>query len=470
LKLASRALGLLPTGTLLVAAGLAVLGAGSYAQLAVAGHSLSTAGMAAMSVLWAIIFWIGVGLFFPVEQELIRLVAARTARGEGIVPVARRASVLAGAILAATLAPLAVAARPLADSLFSGDIGMVGALAAAFLGLAVTSVSRGVLAGQGKFMAYGSSLAIDGGLRIALACALSIAGVRSAMAFGLTMAVPPLLSAACTLGPLLRDLYPGPAIAWTVMCRGLGLLIGTMLLAQFVVNVAVINVRLLSPGDPAVVGALLAAMILARVPLFVFTSLQVSLLPGLAGAVAAADKARFRQLAARGCGIVTVLGIAGGVPAAILGPWLIRVLFAARPTLGHADFAWLAAGTLFYMLAMVLGQSAMALSRHRDQLLGWMTGVLVLVAITLGPGEVKRRVEVGYALSSLTVAVVLALVVFLRTSRPGTHRSRRRHPAAAVSGGLIKPAPGLVRRHRIELIKRIPFARMAPRQPPVRTK
>ena len=445
MKLASRAAGLLPTGTLLVAAGLAVLGVGTYAQLAVAGHSLSTAGMAAMSVLWSIVFWIGVGLFFPVEQELIRLVAARTARGEGIVPVARRAALLAGAILAATLAPLAVAARPLADSLFSGDIGMVGALAAALLGLAVTSVCRGVLAGQGKFTAYGGSLAIDGGLRIALVSALGIAGTRSPTAFGLTMAVPPLLSAACMLGPLLRDLHPGPAIAWTVMCRGLGLLIGTMLLAQFVVNVAVINVRLLSPGDPAVVGALLAAMILARVPLFVFTSLQVSLLPGLAGAVAAADKARFRQLAARGCGIVTVLGIAGGVPAAILGPRLIRVLFAVRPTLGHADFAWLASGTLFYMLAMVLGQSAMALSRHRDQLLGWMTGVLVLVAITLGPGEVTRRVEVGYALSSLTVAVVLALVVFFRTSRPGAHRGRRSHTAAAVSGGLIKSAPGLIR-------------------------
>jgi O-antigen/teichoic acid export membrane protein len=439
MKLAARAGGLLPPGTLLVGGGLAVLGGGSYAQLAVAGHSLSTTGMAAMSVLWSIVFWVGLGLFFPVEQELIRLVAARKATG--IIPVARRAALLAGAILVATLVPLAVAGRPLADRLFGGDIAMVAALAAALLGLAVTAVSRGVLAGMGRFTAYGSQLAIDGGLRIALGCALGVAGTHSPTAFGLTMAVPPLLSTACLLGPLLRGLDPGPAIAWRVMCRGLGLLIGTMLLAQFVVNVAVINVRLLSPGDPAVVGALLAAMILARVPLFVFTSLQVSLLPGLAGAVAAADQARFRQLTARGCGIVTVLGIAGGVPAAILGPRLIRVLFAARPTLGHADFAWLAAGTLFYMLAMVLGQGAMALSRHRDQLLGWMTGVLVLVAITLGPGEVKRRVEVGYALSSLTVAIVLALVVFLRTSRRGVHRAPR-SPAAVVSGPAGRMSPG----------------------------
>ena len=111
MKLAARAGGLLPPGTVLVAAGLAVLGGGSYAQLAVAGHSLSTSGMAAMSVLWSIVFWAGLGLFFPVEQELIRLVAARKAVGEGVIPVARRAALLAGAILVATLVPLAVAGR-----------------------------------------------------------------------------------------------------------------------------------------------------------------------------------------------------------------------------------------------------------------------------------------------------------------------------------------------------------------------
>jgi O-antigen/teichoic acid export membrane protein len=218
------------------------------------------------------------------------------------------------------------------------------------------------------------------------------------------------------------------------MCRGLGLLIGTMLLAQLVVNVAVINVRLLSPGDPAVVGALLAAMVLARVPLFVFTSLQASLLPGLAGAIAAGDQARFRQLVARGCAVVTGLGIGAGVPAAILGPWLTRLLFAARPALGHADFAVLAAGTLCYMLAMVLGQGAMAMSRHRDQLLAWLAGTVVLVAVTLGPGDVRLRVEVAYALSSLTVAAALALVLSLRTRRPGQGRPPPRHarrPAVA---------------------------------------
>lgn len=428
MKLATRALGLLPSGTLLVGAGLAVLGGGSYAQLAVAGHSLNTGGMAAMSVLWTLVFWAGLGVFFPVEQELIRLVAARRATGEGIAPVVRRAAMLAGAIWAAMLAPLLIAARPLADSLFGGDTAMVIALAAAWLALAVVSVSRGVLAGMGRFAAYGSQLAVDGALRIVLACGLGVAGSHSPTAFGLTMTAAPLLAVACTLGPLLRDLHPGPAVTWTVMCRGLGLLIPTMLLAQLVVNVAVINVRLLSPGDPAVVGALLAAMILARVPLFVFTSLQASLLPGLAAAIATGDQARFRQLVGRGCAVVAALGIGAGVPAALLGPWLTRLLFAARPVLGRADFAVLAAGTLCYMLAMVLGQAAMAVSRHRDQLLAWLAGTAVLAAVTLGPGDVRLRVEVAYALSSLTVAAALALVLSVRSRALRPTRAERPGP------------------------------------------
>jgi O-antigen/teichoic acid export membrane protein len=435
MRLASRALSLLPSGTLLVGAGLVVLGGGSYAQLAFADHTTAAAGKAAMSVLWSIVFMLGIGLFFPVEQELIRLVAARRELGQGIIPVVRRATVLAGVIFAATLVPLAVAARPLADRLFGGDIAMVAALAAAFGATAVISVSRGVLAGMGRFKTYGCSLAIDGGLRIAGAGALGAAGVRSPTAFGLILTLAPLLSAACTLGPLLRDLHPGPAVTWAVMCRGLGFLIGTMLLAQLVVNVAVINIRLLSPGDNAVVVALLAAMVLARVPLFVFTSLQASLLPGLAGAVAAGDQARFRQLMARGCATVTLLGLAGGLPAVVLGPWLIRVLFAARPVLGYADFAWLAVGTLFYMLAMVLGQGAMALSRHRDQLLAWVAGAVVLAVITLAPGQVTLRVVAAYTLSSLTVAVALALAAFLRAPRPGGA-----YPAA---GGGTVPAASL---------------------------
>jgi O-antigen/teichoic acid export membrane protein len=420
----------LPPGTLTVGAGLLVLGAGYYAHLAVAGHSLPASGMANLSVLWSIVFLLGLGVFLPVEQELIRLAAARIAVGEGIGPVVRRACMLSGLILAVILVPLAVAARPLADRLFGGDTAMVTVLGCACVALAVTAVSRGTLAGLGTFGGYGAQLAVDGGLRAAMACALGLAGSHSAVAFGLVLTVAPLLSGALTLGPLLADLRPGPAAPWRATSAKLAMLIATMLLAQVIINVAVISTRLLSPGDPAAVGALLAALVLARVPLFVFTSLQTALLPGLAGAIAAGDRARFRLLLGRACAVVAILGAVAGLPVVIFGPWLIRVLFGARPLLGHASFAWLAAGTLCYMLALVLGQGAMALSRHRDQLLAWVCGVTVLAVITALPGAVTMRVVAAYALGSATVAAALAIVLLrLTVTRKTVSAAARTDPA-----------------------------------------
>ncbi|MGE5133999.1 MAG: polysaccharide biosynthesis protein [Gemmatimonadota bacterium] len=399
----------LPRGTLPVGAGLLVLGAGAYAHLAVAGHTLPVAAMAGMSVLWSVVYLLGLGVFLPVEQEITRQVAARTAEGEGAGGVIRRAAALTAGLLAIIVVALTLAARLLARSLFAGDLAMVGVLGAAVLGLAVTSVSRGALAGRGRFGAYGSQLAVDGALRVALAVTLGLLGVRSAAGFGLILTVAPLLAVAATAPGLRGALRPGPAAGWRAMGGRLGMLVVTMLLAQMVINAAVLSVRLLSPGDPAAVSALLAAAVLARLPLFVFTSVQTSLLPGLAGAAAAGDQARFRQLLARGCAIVTVLGLGAGVPTALLGPWLTRILFAARPVLGHGDFAWLAAGTLCYLLALVLGQAALALSRHHAQLLSWLIGVAVLAAVTLAPGAVIHRVVLGYAAGSFTVALALAV-------------------------------------------------------------
>ena len=421
---ARRALTLLPPGTLSVGAGLMVLGAGMYVHLAVAGHSLPAGGMAAVSVLWSLVFLLGLGVFLPIEHELIRLVAARTAVGQGVIPVVRRFCLLSAVILAVMFVPLAVAAGPLARRLFGGDTIMVAELATACLAMAVTTVSRGTLAGQGKFGAYGGQLAIDGGARAVLACALGLAGTHSAAAYGLVLTVAPLVSAAFTLGPALSGLLPGPPLPWQATSGRLAMLIATMLLAQVIINVAVISVRLLSPGDPAVVGALLAALVLARVPLFVFTSLQTALLPGLAGAIAAGDPARFRLLLGRGCAIVVVLGVACGLPIVILGPWLIQVLFGVRPVLSNASFAWLAFGTLCYMLAMVLGQGAMALSRHRDQLLAWVAGVAVLGVITMAPGEVTMRVVAAYAAGCGTVAAVLAFVLARGAPKPAGSAAR----------------------------------------------
>lgn len=406
----------LPPGTVAVAGGTVVLGAASYVHLGVAGHSLSTEAMANVSVLWTIVMAIGLGIFFPIEQELTRIVASRAVEGHGAAPVLRRAALLTGAILGATLLVLAAAAGPIADLLFHGDRSLVAALGGAFTGMAVCYLTRGVLAGLGRFGAYGTQLAVDGGLRIVLAFGCALVLPHSALAFSLVLGLAPVIAALVTLPALLRVVEPGEEIAWRELTAGLGLLICSTLLSQVVVNAAVMSTKLLAPTDSVLIAALLNALVLARVPLFVFGSLQASLLSGLSAAFQAGDRAAFSAMLRRIGAVVGVLGLIGGIPATVLGPWLIGVLFGAKPVLGCFDFFLLSAGTVAYMFAMVFGQALMVFKRHNLQLFCWAFGTAVLIGVTFAPGDVALRVILAYALGSL--ATVLAMLAALRLKFP----------------------------------------------------
>ncbi|MFD7629591.1 lipopolysaccharide biosynthesis protein [Streptomyces sp. NPDC059851] len=440
-SLLSRLTAALPPGTVAVAGGTVVLGAASYVHLGVAGHSLSTEEMANVSVLWTIVMSVGIGVFFPVEQELTRIVAARAVLGGGAAPVLRRATVMTSAMLGATLLVLALGAGPIADLLFRGDRSLVVALAGAFTGMAVCYLTRGVLAGLGRFGAYGLQLALDGGLRIALAFGCALAGLDSALAFSLVLAVAPVVAVLATLPALLRAVGPGEPIAWRELTGGLGLLICSTLLSQVVVNAAVMSTKLLAPTDSALIAALLSALVLARVPLFVFGSLQASLLGGLTAAYTAGDRAAFSAMLRRIGVVVGLLGLLGGVPATALGPWLIEVLFGAEPVLGSFDFFLLSVGTVAYMFAMVLGQALMVFKRHNLQLLCWAVGTAVLAGVTFAPGDVALRVILAYALGSL--ATVLGMLTVLRLRFPGADPGVAEGPGDQGAEGA--PVAGAVR-------------------------
>ncbi|WP_063772045.1 polysaccharide biosynthesis protein [Kitasatospora mediocidica] len=419
----------LPPGTQVVAGGTVVLGAASYLHIAAAGHSLSKQDMAGVSLLWTLVMSVGIGLFFPIEQELTRIVAARAVRGEGAAPVLRRAALLTAGILVVVLGLIGAFAHLIADRLFSGDMQLVVALGGAFVGMALCYVTRGILAGLGRFTAYGVQLAIDGGLRIVLAVGCALAGVHSALAFSLILSVAPLVALACTLPTTLKAALPGAPIAWSELVRGLGLLICSTLLAQVVVNAAVVSTKLLAPTQVALVAALLSALVLARVPLFVFGSLQASLLSGLSSSAAAGDHPGFVRMLRKTGVVVLVLGLSGGVPAALLGPWLIQVLFKSANVLSHLDFLWLAAGTTCYMLAMVLGQALMVLHRHRSQLLAWVLAVAVLVGVTLLPGDIATRVSAAFAAGSLVAAAAMVIMLLRSPAVRGAQQPSQEAPS-----------------------------------------
>ncbi|MEH0544341.1 hypothetical protein QA802_14990 [Streptomyces sp. B21-105] len=404
----------LPQGTAFVGAGTAVLGAASYVHLAAAGHSLAVDDMASFSVLWTVVFSIGLGLFFPVEQEITRIVAGRVVRGDGALPVLRRGAVLSFGLLAVVLVPLALFAQRLADLFFHGDTSLVLALGMAFMSLAVAYVTRGVLAGLGRFQAYGMQLGLDGLLRIVLSGGLAVAGVDSAFAFASVLTVAPLLAVVATIGPVFQGAQRGSSAHWRDLIEHLGLLVGSTLLAQLLVNIAVISTKLISTDDDALVAALLSALVLARVPLFVFGAFQVSLLAGLSSAAAEGDTQGYRRLLLRAASVTGGLGVAGGLGAVAIGPALLPTVFGAPDVLEAADFAWLSLGTTLYMLAMVLGQALLTSGGARMQLMSWIVGTVVLVAVTLSSLPLRTRVEVAYAAGSFAVVACMTLTVRAR--------------------------------------------------------
>ncbi|MCO1594094.1 polysaccharide biosynthesis protein [Micromonospora sp. RHAY321] len=432
-----RLLRLIPPGTIAVGAGLGLLGLASYVHLAVAGHSLTEADYNSLSVLWSIVFTLGIGVFMPVEQEVARVVAARHSQGLPPGPVLARGVAIAAALLGVLVLAVTAGRQLIADRLFAGDGTMVVVLVGALAAMAVAYSTRGVLSGLQLFPWYGTQLGIDGGLRIILVALLGLAGVTSPVWYGLVLVAAPLVSVLLTLPPVLRTIGGGTPVAWGTLLRGLGLLIVSSLLSQVVVNVGVINVKLLAPDDVAAAGALLSALVLVRIPLFVFGSMQASLLPGLATTATTGDQAGFHSLLRRALGIVTALGLTGALGAVLVGPWLVRTLFDAPGVLGHSDFAWLAVATLAYLWAMVLGQALLALDRHRAQAIAWVAGVAALIVVTLLPAPVILRVELAYTIGSVVVAATMAVLLRGSTRRaPTPTRPLDDAVAPAVSGGI----------------------------------
>jgi O-antigen/teichoic acid export membrane protein len=418
MTLTRRVTAALPQGTALVGGGTAVLGLASYVHLSATNHALhgDADATAAFSVLWTVVFSIGLGLFFPVEQEITRVVAARKVAGDGARPALLRGAMLSGSLLCATLVPLALFARPLARLLFDGDTSLVFALAGAFAALAFAHVTRGILAGLGLFRVYGTQLGLDGILRMVFSVALAVAGVRSVLAFALILTVAPVIAVACTIRPVFSEAHTGTPVLWRDMSGNLGLLVGSTLLAQVLVNIAVISTKVISTDDSELVTALLAALVLARVPLFVFGAFQVSLLRGLSAADAAGDRHGYRRLLLKAVAVTGALGAAGGLGAVVLGPPMLPALFGAPDLLTAVDFGWLAFGTTAYMIAMVLGQALLTSGAARGQLICWVIGTAALLGVTASPMGLRSRVEIAYAVGSVVVAACMGVALRSRVT------------------------------------------------------
>ncbi|MEO7572889.1 MAG: hypothetical protein ABIX10_10680, partial [Acidimicrobiales bacterium] len=189
-----------PPGSLAVGAAVVIAGASAYGFLVVSARALGAAEYAPLSVLWALAILGGPGFFLPLEQEVASAMAARRARGEGGAPVFRKAATLGLLVLGGVVCVGLVGSPVITRQLFSGQWLLLVAWLASLVGAFFAHLTRGTLAGQGRFGAYARFTGSESAIRCLLAIGLAILGVSTAGPFGMAVALGPLLA----LGVALR--------------------------------------------------------------------------------------------------------------------------------------------------------------------------------------------------------------------------------------------------------------------------
>jgi O-antigen/teichoic acid export membrane protein len=402
----------MPEGTFVVGAGLIVAGITTYGFQILSFRALAKADYTALNALWVFVFVLAPGFFLPLEQEVARAVSDRRVRGLGGGPVTRRAAYL-GASLATALVVVTIAAAfgtPIVNKIFNGSSGLVVCLALGLVTYCVQHVTRGTLSGNGRFGPYGVILAAEGVIRLLPCAVLAIAGVADPLAYGLCLAVPPVIATAVSVAGQHGLLAPGPEARWSELSSNLGYLLGGSLCAQALSYAPFLGAQLLSTSsEKKAVADFIVGLFLSRVPILLFQAVQAALLPKLAALAGAGRHDEFRNGLRKLVTVVVVIGALGVVAGGTVGPIAGKILFGSKFNLGNGDVALLAAGSALFILALTLAQGLIALMGHARALVGWVVGLVAFVVVAgIAGSDLFLRVEVGFIAGALVSAATMA--------------------------------------------------------------
>ncbi|PRZ44373.1 O-antigen/teichoic acid export membrane protein [Antricoccus suffuscus] len=395
----------LPKGTVAVGAGLGVMGLTSYGFLLIAARALHPVGYAEITVVWTVLFTIGPGLFLPLEQECARRISSAH-DGSIARPALRRIITLGGLLLAAVVV-LSAAAWPLIGTrIFNGDLPLFITTLAATACLWPVHTSRGMLAGSGHFGRYGVGLCVDGVLRVVGAAALALGGSSTAWHYAAVFVVSQLVATGVSvIGAHFR--YVDGASngrahedSWASIRKVIGWMLVAVLMSQLLANGGTFAAKAIaSPTDPTA-GVFLSALVIARIPLFLFAALQASLLPNIAALIARRELIAVRSLVRRVCVALTALGALATVLLIAFGPELLVFVFGPRFDISRWTLGLLSLGCLVFMVASALAQVLIAAQRAKDAGIIWVISVVLFLAFLALPIELTTRVSLCLLLSS----------------------------------------------------------------------
>lgn len=423
-----------------VGVALVVSGLLTYAYLALPARfaQLSPADYAPFAVTWFGVLTIGSGLFVPLEQEITRRVAREDSQPTHALHTASAGTSGAGACAASSIAlawllaagltvVAALAWVPARDGLLDGSDALAANLVAVVPAFALFEVARGVLAGRGRFRAYGAVMVGDAATRLTVGLVALVAGATVAWpyAVGLTagMAVAGVVGSQLA-GPVVTDPIRAlgsdrrGGLGVVAAARGFAPFSLSQLLAQVALNSPVLLAAVVGTGATAATGRLGSAMVLVRTPLYFLPALTAPLLPRVAAGL---DTSR---LVWRTVLVLTVGGVAGALAAVVVGPWVVELAFGADFVLPGWVLGVLVVGSVGFAIASVATVVLLGTDRTGTLVVSW--GVAVGIAVTAAvvatstgtaadADELVRVLTVGYAASTVVAAVVQLAAVHVTT-------------------------------------------------------
>jgi O-antigen/teichoic acid export membrane protein len=412
-----------PEGTLSVGVGLVIAGLATYGFQILAFRNLNKLDYGALNTLWVVVFVLAPGIFLPLEQEIGRAISARRVHNVGWTPIVTRAGLLGG-IFASIIAVAVVFVAFTTDfvhSLFASHWGLVICLLIALFTFGFEYLARGVFAGTGHFSAYGLSMAAEALLRLIPCIPLALVDAKNPVWFGFCLAIPPLLATLIAMYGRHGLMKPGPAAPYSEISSNLGYLLGGSLFAQVLGYAPFLGAQALAKGpvQRAQVADFIVGLFLSRIPIVLFQAVQAALLPGLTTMVSAGKDDEFKTGVRKLVYIVVAIGALGVVGGFVAGPFVGKLLFGSKFTLGRGDVALLAAGSALFILALTMSQALIALNGHALTMWAWLAGIVAFVATTAASShELFLRVEIG-SIAGAACSCIVMVVLFRKRFREG---------------------------------------------------
>ncbi|HET7173134.1 MAG TPA: hypothetical protein VFI30_02510 [Nocardioidaceae bacterium] len=412
-----------------LAAGSAMSGLLAYVFFALVTRTLGPVLAAPVSVLWTYWSFAAAAVTFPVQHWIARSVAAH--RGEGAVRRALPAVIAASVVLSAVTFGVAWAIR---GPLFNRTtIWFPAILSLVTLGSGLVGVVRGGLTARLRFYSLGAELTAENALRCATAFALVAAGVRSPVAFGLCLAVGPLV--ALSWPSTLRYAAGPRGTAGDSPLTFLGGAAGGQLIGQSVLTGGPV-VLALAGGGPADVTALFTALALFRSPYTLMLGLVSQLTGRLTRLVVEGRQEVLQRLRlALLAGTVLTVGAATAIGGTV-GPRLLQLVFGHQVELSRLLTMVVGIGSALALANLIMTVALLAHNRGFAVTRVWLAALAAGGAVFVAGWAVSAPALDRTCLAFLAAELVGLAAAVVEERRAGVRADPSR------SGSPSLPSPG----------------------------